>query len=187
MNWRKFWLDVISRDENTKSETEMDTDDDEVTESDETISTEKSSSNIGTSHSKLFYKWLPRECLKISFLLLNSVILVSFQKWIFQNILSVESFWHVIYRFEDENDLISEFIKLAGITAITISIWMLTSANLTSTRLLGQRVSISVLLILGIFVSFVAFIGIIGIAKKNTYLMNFVSWFNKGKIVVFST
>lgn len=79
MNWRKFWLDVMGRDENT-NEIETDTDDDEVTESDETVSTEKSSKNIGTSLPKLFYKWLPEECLKFSFLLLNSVALVSFRK-----------------------------------------------------------------------------------------------------------
>jgi len=69
----------MGRDENM-NDVETDTDNDEVTESDETISTEKSSKNIGTSPSKLFYKWLPEKCLKFSFLLLNSVTLVSFWK-----------------------------------------------------------------------------------------------------------
>jgi len=77
MNWRKFWLGVMGRDENM-NDVETDTDD-EVTESDETVSTEKSSKNIGTSPSKL-YKWLPEKCLKFSFLSLNSVTLVSFRK-----------------------------------------------------------------------------------------------------------
>lgn len=85
----------------------------------------------------------------------------------------------MIYRFNDENNLISEFIyKLAGVTAITISIWMLTSANLTS-RLFGQRLFMTIILILGVFVSFVAFTGIIGIAKKREHFMIFVSWINK--------
>ncbi|TGZ55318.1 CD63 antigen [Temnothorax longispinosus] len=119
-------------DENA-NEIETDTND-EVSESDdETVSTEKSSRNIGASSPKLFYK-LPEKCLKFCFLLLNSVAL------------------------------------LAGATAITISIWMLTGANLTS-RLLGHRLSMTIVLILGVFVSFVAFTGIVGIAKKREYFM----------------
>ena len=70
----------MGRDEKA-NELEIDTDTDEVTESDETVSTEKSSRNIGTSSPKLFYKWLPEGCLKFFFLLLNSVALVSFRKW----------------------------------------------------------------------------------------------------------
>lgn len=77
MNWRKFCLSMMG----LASESETDTDDDEDTESETgTVSTEKSSRNIGTTPPKLFYKWLPKECLKFSFLLLNSVVLVSFQK-----------------------------------------------------------------------------------------------------------
>jgi len=74
----------------------------------------------------------------------------------------------------DKNDLISKFIKLAGIIAVTISIWMLTDANFTS-KLLGQRLFMTILLILGVFVSLVALTGIIGIAKKREYFMIFVS------------
>lgn len=80
MNWRKFWLGVMGE---KGTEMETDTDDDEVTETDETMSTEKSSKNIGTSPSNLFYKWLPEKCLKFCFLLLNSVALVSLQKRMF--------------------------------------------------------------------------------------------------------
>lgn len=71
----------MGRDKNA-NEIETDTDDDEVTESDETVSTEKSSKNIGTSPRKVLYK-LPEKCLKFFFLLLNSVALVSFRKWMF--------------------------------------------------------------------------------------------------------
>lgn len=72
----------MGRNEN-ENEIETDTDDDElVTESDETISTEKSSKNIGTSPPKRFCKWLPKKCFKLSFLLLNSIALVSIRKWI---------------------------------------------------------------------------------------------------------
>ncbi|XP_011694116.1 PREDICTED: leukocyte surface antigen CD53-like isoform X2 [Wasmannia auropunctata] len=74
MNWRKFWLGVMGE---KGTEMETDTDDDEVTETDETMSTEKSSKNIGTSPSNLFYKWLPEKCLKFCFLLLNSVALLA--------------------------------------------------------------------------------------------------------------
>ncbi|KYN20546.1 PREDICTED: leukocyte surface antigen CD53-like [Trachymyrmex cornetzi] len=128
----------MGRDEN-ENEIETDTDDDElVTESDETISTEKSSKNIGTSTTKLFCKWLPKKCLKFFFLLLNSVVL------------------------------------LTGVTAITIAIWMLTDANFTSrSRLLSQQLFMTILLILGVFVSLVAFTGIIGITKKKDYFMIF--------------
>lgn len=66
----------MGRDENA-NEIETDTDD-EVTESDETVSTEKSSRNIGTSPPK-FYKWLPKGCFKFSFLLLNSMVLLSLE------------------------------------------------------------------------------------------------------------
>ncbi|XP_036138339.1 leukocyte surface antigen CD53-like [Monomorium pharaonis] len=136
MNWRKFYLGMMGRDENV-NETETDTDDDdEVTESNETVSTEKSSRNVDTSPPKLFYKWLPEGCLKFSFLLLNSVAL------------------------------------LAGVTAITMSVLMLNDANFTS-RLLGQRLSMTILSILGVFVSLVAFTGIIGIAKKKEHFMIF--------------
>ncbi|XP_011160691.2 tetraspanin-9 [Solenopsis invicta] len=133
MSWRKFCLNIMGQDEKT-NKFEIDTDD-EVTESDETVSTEKSSRNIGTSH-KLFYKWLPEGCLKFFFLLLNSVAL------------------------------------LAGVTAITMSVLMLTDTNFTS-RLVGQRLSMTILLILGVFVSFVAFTGIIAIAKKKEHFMIF--------------
>ncbi|KYM99881.1 CD63 antigen [Cyphomyrmex costatus] len=94
----------MGRDEN-KNEIETDTDDDEVTESGETISTERSSKNI-------------------------------------------------------------------GVTAITIAIWMLTDTNFTY-RLLGQQLFMTILLILGVFVSLVAFTGIIGIVKKKEYFMIF--------------
>lgn len=57
---------------------------------------------------------------------------------------------------------------------------MLTSANLTA-RLLGQRLSMTIILILGVFVSLVAFTGIIGITKKKEYFMISVSWINKNK------
>ncbi|KYQ59302.1 Leukocyte surface antigen CD53, partial [Trachymyrmex zeteki] len=98
-------LRVMGRNEN-ENEIETDTDDDElVTESDETISTEKSSKNI-------------------------------------------------------------------GITAIAIAIWMLTDANFTS-RLLGQQLFMTIVLILGVFVSLVAFTGIIGITKKKEHFMIF--------------
>jgi len=74
----------MGRDEN-ENEIETDTDDDElVTESDETISTEKSSKNISTSTAELFClpKYLSENWLKFSFLLLNSIVLVSISKWI---------------------------------------------------------------------------------------------------------
>ncbi|XP_018398616.1 PREDICTED: leukocyte surface antigen CD53-like [Cyphomyrmex costatus] len=125
----------MGRDEN-KNEIETDTDDDEVTESGETISTERSSKNIGTSPSKLFCKWLPKKYFKFFFLLLNSIAL------------------------------------LTGVTAITIAIWMLTDTNFTY-RLLGQQLFMTILLILGVFVSLVAFTGIIGIVKKKEYFMIF--------------
>ncbi|KAG5328366.1 TSN9 protein, partial [Acromyrmex charruanus] len=126
----------MGRDEN-KNEIETDTDDDEsVTESDETISTEKSFKYISTATAKLFCKWLPKKWLKLSFLLLNSIVL------------------------------------LTGVTAITIAIWMLTDANFTS-RLLSQQLFMTIVLILGVFVSLVAFIGIIGITKKKDYFMIF--------------
>lgn len=89
-------------------------------------------------------------------------------------LLSELSFQHAIYRFEDANDLILKFIKLAGVTAITMSVLMLTDTNFTS-RLVGQRLSMTILLILGVFVSFVAFTGIIAIAKKKEHFMIFVS------------
>ncbi|XP_012054289.1 PREDICTED: leukocyte surface antigen CD53-like [Atta cephalotes] len=128
----------MGRDEN-ENEIETDTDDDElVTESDETISTEKSSKNISTSTAELFClpKCLSKNWLKFSFLLLNSIVL------------------------------------LTGVTAITIAIWMLTDANFTS-RLLSQQLFMTIILILGVFVSLVAFTGIIGITKKKNHFMIF--------------
>lgn len=55
-----------------------------------------------------------------------------------------------------------------------ISIWMLTDASFTS-RLLGEQLFMTIILILGVFVSLVTFTGIIGIAMKREYLMIFVS------------
>ncbi|XP_012215984.1 CD63 antigen-like [Linepithema humile] len=134
MNWRKFWMIKKSQDENI-NETETYTDDG-ITESDETISTKKSSKNIDTSLHKLSYKRLPGGYLKFFFLLLNSVAV------------------------------------LAGLIAIVISTWMLTNGDLTS-RLIGQRLSMTIILILGVFVTFIAFTGIIGIRKKRRYFMIF--------------
>ncbi|XP_011049148.1 PREDICTED: leukocyte surface antigen CD53-like [Acromyrmex echinatior] len=119
-----------------KNEIETDTDDDESITESETISTEKSSKNISTATAKLFCKWLPKKWVKLSFLLLNSVVL------------------------------------LTGVTAITTAIWMLSDANFTS-RLLSQQLFMTIVLILGVFVSLVAFIGIIGITKKKDYFMIF--------------
>lgn len=80
MNLRKFWMIIRkSHGENTSTnETETYTDEDEITESNETISTKKSSNNINTSRRKLSYKQLPGEYLKFFFLLLNGVAVVSF-------------------------------------------------------------------------------------------------------------
>lgn len=72
-------------------------------------------------------------------------------------------------------NLIPILIKIAGLIAIIISTWMLTDGDLTS-RLIGQRLSMTIILILGVFVTFVAFTGIIGIAKKRKYFMIFVSY-----------
>jgi hypothetical protein len=77
MNWRKFWIIKKNHGENTK-EIETYTDEDEITESNETISTKESSKTIDTSLHKLSYKRLPGGYLKFSFLLLNSVAVVSF-------------------------------------------------------------------------------------------------------------
>lgn len=78
MNWRKLWMIKKSHSENA-NETETYTDEDEITESNETITTKKSSKNVDASliH-KLSYKRLRGGYLKFSFLLLNSVAVVSF-------------------------------------------------------------------------------------------------------------
>ncbi|KAL0125851.1 hypothetical protein PUN28_004717 [Cardiocondyla obscurior] len=123
----------MGRDKN-KDENESDTDDD-ISESDETLSTEKSSRNVDDSPES-FYERLPMGCSKFSFLLLNSMIL------------------------------------LAGAAVIALSIWILATEDLTF-RFFGQRLSVTILLILGVFVFLVALTGIVGIVKRKEHLMVF--------------
>lgn len=81
MTCQKFWLGVIGREKNVtdvETDEDEDTDDDEVIESDKTTSTEKRSETDGIFLYKLSCNRLPEVCLRIFFLLLNIIILVSF-------------------------------------------------------------------------------------------------------------
>ncbi|XP_043269079.1 CD151 antigen-like [Venturia canescens] len=55
---------------------------------------------------------------------------------------------------------------LAGITATIISIWMLADTKLMS-RLVGQKLFVTTLLLIGLFSSSVAFIGILAFVKRR--------------------
>ncbi|KAI4497777.1 hypothetical protein M0802_007103 [Mischocyttarus mexicanus] len=56
---------------------------------------------------------------------------------------------------------------LAGLSAAIISIWMLADSKMMS-RLIGQRIYVTTLLMIGIFASFLAVIGISGFFKRKT-------------------
>ncbi|KAG7203734.1 hypothetical protein KM043_013762 [Ampulex compressa] len=84
---KKFWFNVMGRDDGT-NENETDTEDEEITESDETASTEKRVRFLGIPFYKLFYKRLSKKCLKFLFLTLNGTILLkccgikSYEDWV---------------------------------------------------------------------------------------------------------
>ncbi|KAF7405073.1 hypothetical protein HZH68_004401 [Vespula germanica] len=122
------------------NDTETDTaEEDDITETEETTTTGKDTPpDLTLSFSKLSYKRLPKNCVKFSFLSLNSVTF------------------------------------LAGISAVIISIWMLADNKMMS-RLIGQRIYITTLLIIGIFASLLAIIGIFGFLKrKQNFLIIYI-------------
>ncbi|XP_035733687.1 CD151 antigen-like [Vespa mandarinia] len=121
------------------NDTETDTAEEEITETEESSSTGKDTPHdLTLSFLKLSYKRLPKNCVKFSFLSLNSVTF------------------------------------LAGISAVIISIWMLADNKMMS-RLIGQRIYITTLLIIGIFASILAIIGILGFLKrKQNFLIIYI-------------
>ncbi|XP_046816283.1 CD151 antigen-like [Vespa crabro] len=122
------------------NDTETDTaEEEEITETEESSSTGKNTPHdLTLSFLKLSYKRLPKNCVKFSFLSLNSVTF------------------------------------LAGISAVIISIWMLADNKMMS-RLIGQRIYITTLLIIGIFASILAIIGILGFLKrKQNFLIIYI-------------
>ncbi|KAK2587802.1 hypothetical protein KPH14_003905 [Odynerus spinipes] len=125
---------MVREDEND-DDTDIDTTEEEITNSEESTSTGKDTPQLlNFSFYKWSYKRLPKKCIKTSFLTLNSATF------------------------------------LAGLTAVIISIWMLTDSKLMS-RLIGQRMYVTTLLIIGIFASFIAVIGILGFAKRRQQLL----------------
>ncbi|XP_011337160.3 tetraspanin-9 [Ooceraea biroi] len=68
--------------------------------------------------------------------------------------------------------LLNGMALLVGITAIVTSAWMLADGDFTS-RLNGQRLAMTILLILGVFVSLVAFTGIVGVVARRRHFMIF--------------
>ncbi|XP_043491457.1 CD63 antigen-like [Polistes fuscatus] len=133
------------------NDTETDTaEEEEITETEESSSTGKvTPQQLTLSFSKLFYKRLPKKCVKFSFLSLNSVTF------------------------------------LAGLSAVIISIWMLADSKMMS-RLIGQRIYITTLLMIGIFASILAVIGISGFFKRKSNFLMIVSYIIFHALFLFS-
>ncbi|XP_015119826.1 CD151 antigen-like [Diachasma alloeum] len=126
----------MGRGESTNDEeTETETVDDEVTESEASTAASKKVQLLGIPLYKLSYNRLPRKCLKFSFLTLNTGTF------------------------------------FAGISAMIISVWMLSDSKLML-RLTGQKLFVSILLIIGMFSSCVSSIGIFAFVKRRRKLMN---------------
>ncbi|XP_029037296.1 CD151 antigen-like [Osmia bicornis bicornis] len=64
---------------------------------------------------------------------------------------------------------------LAGIVGSVISIWTLTD-NLIMSRLIGQRLFVTTLLLMSLIASFVSLFGIFGLLKKRRNFLNIYAW-----------
>ncbi|XP_046598565.1 uncharacterized protein LOC107221029 [Neodiprion lecontei] len=62
----------------------------------------------------------------------------------------------------------------SGITAFIISIWMLADTKLMS-RLVGQRLFVTILLFVGLLTAGISFLGILSIVKKRRRFLTIVS------------
>ncbi|XP_023288056.1 tetraspanin-4-like [Orussus abietinus] len=146
---QKYILRGIMRrgDSSNDDDTDTDTGDGNVSDSEESAVADKKSQFLGLPIYKLSYRRLPKKCLKFSFLSLNGAIFVS---------------PFLLLAFI----IINLYFQLAGITAVVISIWMLADSKLMS-RLIGQRLFVTVLLLVGIFSSAVAFVGIVAFVKRR--------------------
>lgn len=147
-----------------EDETEID---EEVTESEKSGISNKKPHFLGIPIYKLSYKRLPRKCLRVSFFTINAAVFVR----IFKIIYSTSRFSR-LYFYEIIN--LNKIIKLAGISAVVISMWMLADSKLML-RLTAQKLFVTILLIIGIVFAILAFIGILAFAKKKKNFITIVS------------
>ncbi|XP_043463806.1 leukocyte surface antigen CD53-like [Leptopilina heterotoma] len=115
-----------SDEESEDSEDDDDDDEDEITESGTSVSRKKSKI-LGVSIDKFSYKRIPRNCLKTSFIAINSLIF------------------------------------LTGIATFVLSVWMMMDMKL----FIGQKIYMSILLMVAIFGSVVSFLGLFAFVKKR--------------------